>query len=402
MAVGLAQENNVTPVPGIRLAATYAGLRKTSSDDLLLIEIKAGSRVAISLTRNLFCAAPVVIAKQHIQSAAPRYLLINAGNANAGTGEQGRQDAVACCQVLARLTNISEKAVLPFSTGVIGQPLAVAKIEAALPELLPALSENAWPAAARAIMTTDTVPKVISRKIKTGNGEISITGIAKGAGMICPNMATMLAFIATDADIEQQDLQTLHNKLINTSFNCISVDGDTSTNDACVLMATAQSDKIQPGTGLWQQFEQAASEVYRFLAQAIIRDGEGASKFVTLQIVNGRTEADCEAVARAVAHSPLVKTALFASDANWGRILAAVGRAGVELNIGLVGLSINDTVVVKNGQRAGSYTEEAGAKAFARDEINIVIDLNSGPAEYTLWTTDLSHEYVRINAEYRT
>jgi glutamate N-acetyltransferase/amino-acid N-acetyltransferase len=343
-----------------------------------------------------------VIAKQHIQSATPRYLLVNAGNANAGTGEQGQQDAVACCQVLARLANISEKTVLPFSTGVIGQPLAVAKIEAALPELLAALSENAWPVAARAIMTTDTVPKVISRKIKTGHGQVSITGIAKGAGMICPNMATMLAFIATDADIEQQDLQTLHNKLINTSFNCISVDGDTSTNDACVLMATAQSDKIQPGTGLWQQFEHAASEVYQFLAQAVIRDGEGASKFVTLQIVNGRTEADCEAVARAVAHSPLVKTALFASDANWGRILAAVGRAGVELNIGSVGLSINDTVVVKNGQRAGSYTEEAGAKAFARDEINIVIDLNSGSAEYTLWTTDLSHEYVRINAEYRT
>lgn len=402
MAVGLAQETDVNPVPGIRLATAHAGLRKSGSDDLLLIEVKGGSRVALSLTKNLFCAAPVVIAKQHIQSATPRYLLVNAGNANAGTGEQGQQDAVACCQALARLTNVSEKTVLPFSTGVIGQPLAVAKIEAALPELLAALSENAWPAAARAIMTTDTVPKVISRKVKTGNGQVSITGIAKGAGMICPNMATMLAFIATDADIGQQELQTLHNKLINTSFNCISVDGDTSTNDACVLMTTAQSDKIQPGTGLWQQFEQVASEVYRFLAQAIIRDGEGASKFVTLHVVNGRTEADCEAVARAVAHSPLVKTALFASDANWGRILAAVGRAGVELNIGSVGLSINNTIVVKNGQRAGSYTEEAGAEAFGRDEINIVIDLNSGPAEYTLWTTDLSHEYVRINAEYRT
>jgi glutamate N-acetyltransferase/amino-acid N-acetyltransferase len=402
MAVGLKQSGDVLPVPGIKLATVYAGLRKTKAPDLLLIEIAAGSRVAASLTRNLFCAAPVVLVKENIQSETTRYLLINAGNANAGTGEQGLLDAKACCRALAGLAGVDEKSVLPFSTGVIGQALPVNKIEAALPDLLAALSEDSWLKAAHAIMTTDTVPKAISRRIKTDTGVINITGIAKGAGMICPDMATMLAFIATDADVGQDDLNRLHHKLVNASFNRISVDGDTSTNDACVCMATGQSEKVQPDTGLWHRLEQTALEVYQYLAQAIIRDGEGASKFVTLKVINGSSEADCEAIARAIAHSPLVKTALFASDANWGRILAAAGRAGVALDINQVDMTINNTIVLENGQRAKSYTEDAGSRAFAQDEIEIAINLNCGSADYMMWTTDLSHEYVRINAEYRT
>ena len=402
MAVEPEAVTRFEPVAGIRLATAYCGLRKTERDDVLLLEMAAGSRVAVSLTRNLFCAAPVTVVKEHIARESPRYLIINAGNANAGTGNAGLQAARMCCRAVAEQAGVSEKTVLPFSTGVIGQALAVEKIQAALPKLQRSLDERSWLAAARAIMTTDTRPKIISKQIDTGNGAIHITGIAKGAGMICPNMATMLSFIATDAELDQAELEQLHLKLVNRSFNRISVDGDTSTNDACVLMATGKAGKIQSGSKLWMSFEQALDEVYGFLAQAIIRDGEGATKFVTVNVSNGATASDCESVARTIAHSPLVKTALFASDANWGRILAAVGRAGVELDIDKVGLTVNGVVILEDGRPSPDYTEDAGSAAFELDEIEITVDLNVGTESYQLWTTDLSHEYVRINAEYRT
>ncbi|MBN1378455.1 MAG: bifunctional glutamate N-acetyltransferase/amino-acid acetyltransferase ArgJ [Gammaproteobacteria bacterium] len=402
MSVGLKQPEKINPVAGVKLSATHAGLRKTNAADLLLIELAAGSRVAVTLTKNLFCAAPIIVVQEHIKCNPPRYLIINAGNANAGTGNKGLLDAKECCRYLSESTGVQEREILPFSTGVIGKPLDVKKIKVAIPALLQALEADAWLKAARAIMTTDTLPKAISRSVRTGDTVITITGIAKGAGMICPNMATMLSFIATDADIEQTELETLHKKLVAASFNRISVDGDTSTNDACVCISTAQKEKIYPGTPLWQEFEQAMLEVYQHLAQAIIRDGEGAGKFITIKVINGHTETDCEAVARAVAHSPLVKTALFASDANWGRILAAVGRAGVRLDIDQVKMTINDVLIFYNGQLADDYTEASGSAAVAQDEIVIEISLGCGVAEYLMWTTDLGHEYVRINAEYRT
>ena len=402
MSVGLTVPAHVLPVKGIRLAAEYAGIRKNAEPDLVLIELNKGCRTAVSLTKNLFCAAPVTIVKRHLAIEQPRYLLINAGNANAGTGEQGLADARACCSYLAEKTKSQTENVLPFSTGVIGQILPTKKINAVVPELIGKLDEQGWIDAAKGIMTTDTMPKVVSKSIVTEAGAVSITGIAKGAGMICPDMATMLAFIATDAEIEQNELEKLHQRLVNASFNRISVDGDTSTNDSCVLMATGQGAKVSQNSSAWELFEQLALEVYQLLAQAIIRDAEGATKFVTLRIINGATQTECEQVARTLAHSPLVKTALFASDANWGRILAAVGRAGIALDISKVDISINGTAILKSGAIDKHYTEQAGAAAMANNEIEIVVSLGSGTAQYTFWTSDLSHEYVSINADYRT
>ena len=398
MAVGLAYPVDIQPVPGIRIAAGYAGIRKKRQSDLVLIEAEQGSLFAATFTRNLFCAAPVNVAKKHLQHA-PRFLLINAGNANAGTGEQGLSDARACCEALAMEAGCDAEQVLPFSTGVIGQRLPVAKFQRALPDLVTELNDDAWMEAALGIMTTDTVPKAVSKKVSLNNKIVTITGIAKGAGMIRPDMATMLAFIATDAVIDQSLLEDIHSEFVADSFNCITIDGDTSTNDACVLIATGKSEvKIERD----DEFCVALKAVYMQLAQSIVRDGEGATKFVTVNIKAASNTDDAKKIAFSIAHSPLVKTALFASDANWGRILAAAGRSGADVNIDKVGISINDVQILSNGQLVETYTEEMGAKAMAPSEIAIDVQLGLGDANFTVWTCDFSHDYVSINADYRT
>lgn len=312
MAVGLSEPQNILPVPGIRLASCHSGIRKTGKDDLVLIEISKGSRVSAVFTRNRFCAAPVLLAKKHLEKKFPRYLLINAGNANAGTGDEGLKRAQRCCAALAQEAGCTLTEVLPFSTGVIGEHLPVEKIEKAIPTLLRKLDAGSWMLAAQGIMTTDTVAKAVSRKVKIGDSEIVVTGTAKGAGMICPDMATMLSFIATDAEIPHPMLDKLHKQAVQQSFNAITIDGDTSTNDACVLIATGGSgialDKVSKSQR--EQFVQALSEVYRLLAQAVVRDAEGATKFVTIRVRGSKSKSDCRKIAYAVAHSPLVKSAL--------------------------------------------------------------------------------------------
>lgn len=404
MAVGLNEPRDLLAVSGIRLASGHAGIRKNGKDDVVLIEIARGGRVSAVFTRNRFCAAPVLLAKKHLQKKFPRYLLINAGNANAGTGDEGLKRAQRSCSALAQAAGCAVIEVLPFSTGVIGEHLPVEKIEQALPELLRRLDAESWMQAARGIMTTDTVAKAVSRKFVVGDGEIVITGMAKGAGMICPDMATMLGFIATDAEIPLPLLDKLHKQAVQQSFNAITIDGDTSTNDSCLLIATGGSgialDRI--GRNQREQFVQALSEVYRLLAQAIVRDAEGATKFVTVRVRGGDSKSDCRKIAYAVAHSPLVKTALYASDANWGRILAAAGRAGVDLDPGRVSLSVNGVLIFNEGVKSPSYTEEQGARAMAESEIEIEISLGNGSASHAIWTSDLSHDYVSINADYRS
>lgn len=403
MPVGLPLPTDLLPVSGVRLAAVHAGLRKTSRADVVLFELAKGSRVAATFTRNRFCAAPVTVAKTHLSAAEPRFLLINAGNANAGTGSQGLLDAQQCCRELADLAVCASDQVLPFSTGVIGQLLPVGKIVKALPEALDKLDENGWLAAANGIMTTDTQPKAVSRRVEANGKRLTITGIAKGAGMICPDMATMLAFIATDALIDPGLLQNLHKQAVERSFNRITIDGDTSTNDACVLAATGASGvAVEKTSPFYAEFVAALESVYLHLAQAVVRDGEGVSKFVTVCVEQGASEADCKTIAYTVAHSPLVKTALFASDANWGRILAAVGRSGVAVDIGKVDIEINGVSILRGGQPDPTYTEAAGARAMAEEEIVIRITLGLGNKDFTVWTCDFSHEYVSINADYRT
>lgn len=403
MPVGLRPPSDLLPVPGVRLAAVHAGLRKTSRADVVLFELRRGSRTTATFTRNRFCAAPVNVAKAHLRAAEPRFLLINAGNANAGTGSQGLSDAQQCCRTLAELAGCAPEQALPFSTGVIGQPLPVGKIVNALPQAMQSLDENGWLAAANGIMTTDTQPKAVSRRITVNGQHVTVTGIAKGAGMICPDMATMLAFIATDAAIDAALLPAVHTQAVENSFNRITVDGDTSTNDACVLVATGASGVEVKGNSLdYQEFITALESVYLQLAHAIVRDAEGATKFVAVSVEQGASEADCRTIAYAVAHSPLVKTALYASDANWGRILAAVGRAGLPVDIDKVGIKINGVSILRRGQPDPTYTEAAGAKAMSAEEIVIRIELGLGDQGFTVWTSDLSHEYVSINADYRT
>ncbi len=405
MAVNLSELPPLRTVAGIRLGTARAGIKSPTRDDLTVIEMGEGGTAAAVFTRNAFCAAPVHLARRHLEQAAPRYLLINSGNANAGTGEAGERDALACCAALAEAGSCETARVLPFSTGVIGVNLPVDKIRTALPAALANLDEDHWPAAARAIMTTDTVPKGISRQFLIEGQPVTITGIAKGAGMIRPDMATLLAFVATDAALPSSLLQTCLSEAVEQSFNRISVDGDTSTNDACVLLASGASgieldeSRSEPLAG----FQQALTEVCVLLAQAIVRDGEGATKFIGIRVEGGRDQAECLQVAYTVAHSPLVKTAFFASDANWGRILAAVGRAGLsELDIQAVQIWLGEVCIVENGGRAAGYTEEAGSAVMREAEIPVRIRLNRGPAEATVWTCDFSHDYVRINAEYRT
>lgn len=402
MAVNLRAPETLLPVAGVRLASVNAGIRYKNRNDLLLIELESGSHTAAVFTRNAFCAAPVHICRQHLQHANPRYLLINAGNANAGTGEQGMQAARACCESLAEQGGCWAEQVLPFSTGVIGVPLPVEKVIAALPQALAQLDENAWMDAARTIMTTDTVAKAISRQVEIFGETITITGIAKGAGMIHPNMATMLAYVATDALLEKETLQEVLNAVVEETFNCITVDGDTSTNDSLVVMATGSSGVYVGGAGLLA-FQQALQEVCLYLAQAIIRDGEGATKFISIEVQGAATRAEARAVGNTVALSPLVKTALFASDPNWGRILAAVGRSPVEnLDVSRITIWLGTTLLIENGEPVATYREELGLAETKREEVSIRIDLGRGEASATTWTCDFSYDYVKINAEYRS
>ena len=404
MAVGLDGEPTLAPVGGIRLATTAAGIGKRAREDLTLIEMARGSTCAATFTRNQFCAAPVTVARRHLASASPRYLLINSGNANAGTGEAGLGDAEACCAMVAAAAGCDASQVLPFSTGVIGEPLPVAKFEAAVPALAASLQADNWGRAARAIMTTDTVPKGISVAVEHGGAACTVTGIVKGSGMIRPDMATMLAFVATDAAAGAGTLQSVLADAVRNSFNRVTVDGDTSTNDACVLMATgAASLDAGRDKGAHDALAEGVREVCRWLAQSLVRDGEGATKFIAVEVSGGADEAECLQVGFTVAHSPLVKTAFFASDPNWGRILAAVGRAGLAgLDISGVGIHLDDVCIVEAGGRSATYTEEAGQRVMDRSEITVRVALGRGDATATVWTSDLSHDYVRINAEYRT
>lgn len=405
MAVGVAPLPSFFDIKGIRIGTACAGIKQTRKPDVTIFEINDQATVDGVFTTNAFCAAPVKICKQHLEQAAPRYLLINTGNANAGTGEQGMQDAMACLAALAVKAGVPNSRVLPFSTGVIGEPLPALKIIQSLDAGLAAVTGNNWEAAALAIMTTDTRPKGVTASIDVAGATIHISGISKGAGMIKPNMATMLAFVATDARLSKPLLQSILQDAVRLSFNRITVDGDTSTNDSAILIATGQGlvDVDSLGEADIDLVRQAITDVFVELAQLIIRDGEGATKFVHVNVSGGRTEKECEQVAYAVAESPLVKTALFASDPNWGRILAAVGRAGLDaLDVDKVNIWINDVLIAENGCRAQGYTESAGVAALEPEEIVIRIELHRGEAQATVWTTDFSHDYVTINADYRS
>ncbi|MDH3280786.1 MAG: bifunctional glutamate N-acetyltransferase/amino-acid acetyltransferase ArgJ [Gammaproteobacteria bacterium] len=406
MAVRLAPPRGLLPVPGVRAATARAGMRRKAGDDVALITLGPRTRTAATFTRNRFRAAPVQLALEHLERAQPRAFLINSGCANAGTGKAGYDDAQRLCAATAHALGVGPDEVLPFSTGVIGARLSVDAMQAAARECVDRLSDDAWRAAAEAIMTTDTVPKGASRRLFIGGADVTVTGIAKGSGMIEPDMATMLAFIATDAPLADTPLRACLDTAVNSSFNRITVDGDTSTNDACVLAATGEAP-LDPLRDInderSQQLCAAVSDVMTELAQAIVRDAEGATKFVTVEVSGGATQKDCLEVAYTVARSPLVKTALFASDPNWGRILAAVGRARAEhLDVSRVALTINDVAVLKEGEPDPDYAEEAAARAMSGEEITISIGLGLGTHEATVWTSDLSYDYVRINAEYRT
>lgn len=406
MSVGEISWPKMHPVAGVKLGAANARIKNRERNDVLLIELIKGSAVAGVFTKNAFCAEPVKICKEHLASEYPRYLLINSGNANACTGEAGREAALQCCDAVANYGMVSREAVLPFSTGVIGQPLPAEKIITVIPEVAGKLAEDNWPVAAQAIMTTDTKPKGASIEFTIEGERCCITGIAKGAGMIKPNMATMLAFVATDISIEPSILQILCKRAADASFNRITIDGDTSTNDSCMLIASGANKNVvidRIDSKAYQLFEDALVKVCQQLAQHIVRDGEGATKFVKVLVEGGLHKTECLDVAYQIAHSPLVKTALFASDANWGRIVAAVGNAKVEeLNTDNVNVWINDLLIVEQGGRAQTYTEEAGQSEMQKADLLIKVDLGRGKASETIWTTDLSHEYVKINAEYRT
>jgi glutamate N-acetyltransferase/amino-acid N-acetyltransferase len=402
LAVGDGRLPPLAAVAGVRLGTASAGVRKPGRRDLVVIELAPGTASAGLFTRNAFCAAPVQIARDHLHRTAPRYWVINTGNANAGTGRPGLDAAREVCAALAGHVGVAAEQVLPFSTGVIGEPLPAERIVAALPNAVAALDADGWRLAAEGILTTDTRPKGASRALRIAGRDLTVTGIAKGAGMIRPDMATMLAFVATDARVPAPQLQALLAAAAARSFNRITIDGDTSTNDALMLAATGAVAAELDAAAL-AALGEAVAEVCIELAQAVVRDGEGATKFVTVRVEGGADPAECLAVAYTVAESPLVKTALFASDPNWGRILAAAGRAGVAgLDVGRVSLWLDEVLIAAGGARAPGYTEAAGQRVMDRDEITIRLHLGRGDSAETLWTTDLSHEYVRINAEYRT
>ena len=393
------------PIAGIRLGVAQACIKYSGRDDLTLIEIAQGSTTAAVFTQNAFRAAPVTVAERNNAAQDARYLLINSGNANAGTGQPGMMACEQTCVDVARLTESDARRVLPFSTGVIGELLDPGTLAAALPSAITNLDEGNWERAARAIMTTDTRPKMRTQRVEVGGWSCCLTGMSKGSGMIQPNMATMLGFIATDAVIPASILDGMLRTAVNLSFNRITVDGDTSTNDAVTLSATGQSDFVVSPTAPEEAlaFQAALNELAIALAQDIIRDGEGATKFVEIEVLDARSVDEADRVARTIAHSPLVKTALFASDPNWGRILAAVGRAGVEdLDVDTVSLSLNGVLIAEKGARAQNYTEQAGVAAMAPEDLLISVNLARGNQAATIWTTDFSYDYVKINAEYRT
>lgn len=403
MAVSLVAPGHLPPVPGARWATAEAAINKPGRRDLALLVLPETASVAGVFTQNVFAAAPVQVARRHLD-ASPRALLINSGNANAGTGARGDADAMSCCRAVADLLGVEEAQVLPFSTGVIGQSLPIERITHAIAGLGEGLREDAWQDAATAIMTTDTVAKGASRRVELENGEsVVLTGIAKGSGMICPNMATMLGFIATDAAISQADLQAALAQANQASFNSITVDGDTSTNDACMACATGVGPRLSAGQADWDHFVATLTDLARELACAIVRDGEGATRFIELSVSGAASVAEARSVAFTVAHSPLVKTACFAGDPNWGRILAAVGRAPLEeLSIDGVSIALNDVAIVADGQPRDDYLEADAAAVMAQSEFTIHIGLGRGDAAARIWTSDLSYEYVRINAEYRS
>ncbi|MEY4593545.1 MAG: bifunctional glutamate N-acetyltransferase/amino-acid acetyltransferase ArgJ [Pseudomonadota bacterium] len=402
--------DQLKPVAGVRLGIAEAGIRKANRRDLTLIALDEGSTVAGVFTLNRFCAAPVQVCRHHLaKDAGIRALVINTGIANAGTGEPGMQAAKQSCNAVAAQLGLLHAQVLPFSTGVILEPLLVDRLIAGLPACVADLKEDNWHAAAHAIMTTDTIAKAASRQVKLADNTITLTGISKGAGMIKPNMATMLGFLATDAGIAQPLLNQLVKDAADVSFNCISVDGDTSTNDSFIVMATGKSDLffITGHEAGWPEVRQAVIDIATELAQAIVRDGEGATKFMSILVEGGKDSAECKQVAYAVGHSPLVKTAFFASDPNLGRILAAIGYAGItDLNVDGVRVwlgSGDDTILVaENGGRAASYQETDGARIMANAEITVQIDLGRGEATGRVYTCDLSYDYVKINADYRS
>jgi len=405
MTVNLKEPELLSPIKGIRLAAGASGIKKNGATDIVVIEIAEGANCAAVFTQNRFRAAPVLISENHLAKTTPRLLLINSGNANAGTGDDGYNNAVQTCKLAALASGCNDTEVLPFSTGVIGETLPVDCFAKSLPEIISTLDEDNWLLAARGIMTTDTIAKASSRTITLDGTTVTVTGIAKGSGMIKPNMATMLAYIATDASIKSDLLDEALKESVESSFNSITVDGDTSTNDSCVLLATGQSDisEINSNNEDYQLFCKTLQDIMQELAQAIVRDAEGVTKFVEIKVINAKSYADAKIVAYTVAHSPLVKTALFASDPNWGRILAAVGRAEIsQLDVDLLSIYLGDVCIVHNGGRAESYTEADGQRVMSEEEIIITIDMKAGSEQATVWTSDLSYDYVKINAEYRT
>ena len=398
---------NLLPVAGVSLGIAEAGIKRAERKDLLVMQLCDGARVAGVFTTNRFCAAPVTVAKEHLAHGdGIRALLVNTGNANAGTGEQGMADARASCAALAGVLGCKANQILPFSTGVIMEPLPIAKIAAGLPAAVANVKADNWYDAAQAIMTTDIVAKALSKQIEIDGVTITLTGIAKGSGMIHPNMATMLGYIATDAAIAQPLLQQMVSSACNRSFNCITVDGDTSTNDALMLIATGKAalpEITSADSSAYAKLLAAVSEVATYLAQAIVRDGEGATKFITIQMQGGKDEAECKKIGYAIAHSPLVKTAFFASDPNLGRILAAIGYAGVDdLDVSKLKVYLDDVLVAENGGRAASYQEADGQRVMQQSDITIHVELNRGGVNATLWTCDFSYDYVKINASYRS
>jgi glutamate N-acetyltransferase / amino-acid N-acetyltransferase len=407
MATGPQELGQILPIDGVRIAAVSAGVRYQNRLDMVLFELAPGTRSAGVFTRNAFCAAPVTIARQHLNASSGevRYLLINTGNANAGTGPDGLTDANSCCDAVAAAAGVSSAQVLPFSTGVIGERLPANRIIAAVPNAFEALQQDNWLAAAKGIMTTDTRPKAVSTVVEVDGKKVTITGISKGAGMIKPNMATMLSFVATDAVIEQVLLDSLLKSAVEQSFNRITIDGDTSTNDCCILSATGRSGVViaEGDEKLFAAFSAALHELILELAKLIIRDAEGAKKFVTVDVRGGASTRECLLVAYAIAESPLVKTALSASDPNWGRILAAVGRAGVEnLDVSRIDIDLDDVAIVRQGGLAPSYREELGQTVMNQEDITLRVNLARGDFRELVWTSDLSEEYVRINASYRS
>ncbi|MCJ8311791.1 MAG: bifunctional glutamate N-acetyltransferase/amino-acid acetyltransferase ArgJ [Saccharospirillaceae bacterium] len=403
MAIGKGLIDPVEAIAGVKFCVSQAGVKYEKRDDFVVIALADSTKTAGVFTKNRFCAAPVHVAKQHLSQTNPKYLVINTGNANAGTGKQGLIDANQTCQMLAEHLGCKKEEVIPFSTGVIGEYLAMDKIESAI-NTLPQTKDfnDDYARASSGIMTTDTRPKATTVSVEIDGEIVTISGMTKGSGMIKPNMGTMLSFIQTDADLSAIDLQVLLLKVTNQSFNRITVDSDTSTNDACLLSATAQS-KVKITESNINQFEKALIEIMQTLAHEMVRDGEGASKFIEIKVKNAVSNEDALSIAYSVGHSPLVKTAISASDANWGRILMAVGKAPAsQLDVDQVDVYLDDVCIVQNGEKHPDYTEEKGAAVFAKEEFSIIVDLKLGSSEECIWTCDLSYEYIRINAEYRS